>query len=85
MRPGGIYKGLVFVVILIGAIALFSLLFPGTSKPEVIPLSDAITMSQQNEIKKIVIEDEAIIITTTEDAEFKTRHILACRRNRWGS
>ncbi len=72
MKPGGMYKAVIFIAILVGAIALFSLLFPTSTKPEEIPLSEVIAMSQNSEIEKIVVEEEALLITATDGSEFKT-------------
>jgi cell division protease FtsH len=58
---------------LIGAIALFWILAEaGRDKPAEIPLSEAIALSQNNEIEKIVVEDDALLITTTDGSELKT-------------
>ena len=71
MNRSGIQRGLIFIVILIGAIALFSLLFP-SKKPAEIPLSEAVAMSQENKIQKIVVEGDALLITATDGSELKT-------------
>ncbi|MFC2069249.1 ATP-dependent zinc metalloprotease FtsH [Chloroflexota bacterium] len=63
MKPGIMYNVLIFMVILIGAVALFSLFFPTSKKPAEIPLSEAISLSQNNAIKKFVVEGEAMLIT----------------------
>jgi len=65
-------SGLVYIVIIIVAIALFSLLVPPMEKPKEIPLSEAITMSQNNEIDKIVIDNDTLLITTVTGEEVKT-------------
>ena len=72
MKPGGMYKGLIFIVILVVAIALISAYWGGADKPEEIPLSKAIAMSQNSEIEKIVVEGEALLITTTDGSELRT-------------
>jgi cell division protease FtsH len=65
-------SGLIYIVIIIVAIALFSLLVPPMEKPKEIPLSEAITMSQNNEIDKIVIDNDTLLITTVTGEEVKT-------------
>ena len=65
-------SGLIYIVILVVAIALFSLLVPPIEKPKEIPLSEAITMSQNNEIDKIVIDNDTLLITTVTGEEVKT-------------
>jgi hypothetical protein len=77
MKPGGMYKGLIFIVIMIAAIALFwTWAEAGRNKPEEIPLSRAIEMSKNGEIAKIVVEEDALLITTTaattDDPGFRT-------------
>jgi len=67
------YRGLIIIVILIAGVALLSYLLPATNKPEEIPLSDAVAMSQEHKIAKIVVKDEeALLITTVDGAELKT-------------
>jgi len=65
-------NSLIYIVILLAAILLFSFLMPGSSEPEEIPLSQAITMSQNKEISEIVVDEEALLITTLEGKELKT-------------
>ena len=71
MKSGSIQKILIFVVVLIGAVALFSLLFP-TAKPAEIPLSEAITLSQEHKIAKILVEDSVLLITPTAEVTVTT-------------
>ena len=61
---------LVYLIIIVAAVALFSFILPASQKPEEIPLSDAIAMSQRGEIEKIVVEGDALNITTTNNDEF---------------
>jgi len=72
MKPGWMRSGLIYIVILVAAMALFSFLLPTTKKPEEIPLSEAIAMSQVGEIEKIVVEGDELLITTTGGTELKT-------------
>lgn len=53
------------------AIALFSYFAPTTDKPEEIPLSEAIAMSQSGEIVQIEVDGDALLITTTGGTELK--------------
>ncbi len=69
MKLGGMQKGLILVIILVGAVALFSLLFPTSDKPSEIPLSEAIAMSQNGQIEKILVDGDTLLIN---DSEFKT-------------
>ena len=72
MKSGWRRNSLIYIAILLAAVALFSFLLPTTKKPEEIPLSEAIVMSQNGEIEKIVVEDEELLITTTSGTELKT-------------
>jgi len=71
-------NSLVYIVILIAAIAIFSYVFSRPPEPTEVPLSQVIAMSQENKIEKIVVEESALIITTTDGAElmaFKETYI----------
>ena len=63
---------IIYIAILVAAIALFSLLLPRTQEPEEIPLSQAITMSQNGEIESILVEGDTINITTFAGTELVT-------------
>jgi len=65
-------NGLIYIVILLGAVALATALLSGPPKPTEIPLSEVVTMSQGNEIEKIVEEGEWLTVTTTNGEELKT-------------
>jgi len=59
------------MAILIAIIAFFSFLLPTTQKPTEISLDAAIAMSQNSEIEKLVIDDDELLITGRDGAEFK--------------
>jgi len=61
----------IYLAILLAAVALFSYLIPTDGKPEEIPLSEVITMSQNKEIAEIEIEGDALLITTIGGAELE--------------
>jgi len=62
---------LLYMAILIAIIAFFSFLLPTTQKPTEISLDAAIAMSQNSEIEKLVIDDDELLITGRDGAEFK--------------
>ncbi len=64
-------RNIIYIVILIAAIALFFSFFTSSDKPTEIGLDEAITMSQSNEIEKIVIDGESLLITTINGAELE--------------
>ena len=72
MKPIWRRNIIVYLAIVLAAVALFSFLLPAANKPEEIPLSQAITMSQNNEIAEIKVEDEALFITTVGGKELTT-------------
>jgi len=64
-------SSLIYIAIIIAAVVFFSIFFPMTKKPVEIPLSEVITMSQNGEIGKIVVDGDELFITTTEGTELK--------------
>ena len=72
MKPNWKRNGLIYIVILLVGIVLFSYLLPASQKPTEIPLSEVITMSQNKEIAKIAyVEGEALLITTLDGTEIE--------------
>jgi len=65
-------NSLIYIVIVLAAILLFTFLIPGANEPEEIPLSQAIAMSQSKEISEITVDEDRLLITTTEGKELKT-------------
>jgi len=72
MNPSWRRNSLIYIAILVAAIALISFLWPGAEKPEEVPLSEVIARSQTGEIEKIVVEGEVLTVTTTDGAELRT-------------
>jgi cell division protease FtsH len=72
MKPGGISKGLIFIIIIIIGVALFTIFFQTSDGPTKISLSDATAMSQNNEIEKIKVEGDKLLITATDGSELET-------------
>ena len=65
-------NSLIYLVILVAAVVLFSQFFPTAGKPTEIGLDKAIAMSQNGGIAKITVESNQLLITTTEGAKLKT-------------
>jgi cell division protease FtsH len=65
-------NSLIYIIILLAAVILFSFLIPGANEPEEVPLSQVITMSQSGEIDKIRVENETLLITRTDGTEVKS-------------
>jgi len=69
MRPFWRGSGLIYIAILIAAIVIFLYILPTTQKPEEIPLSEAIAMSQAGQLAEIRVEGDELLITTIEGTE----------------
>jgi cell division protease FtsH len=65
-------NGLIYIVILLAAVLLFSFLLPGSNKPQEVALNQVITMSQNGEISKIVIEQDSMLVTKTDGTQITT-------------
>jgi cell division protease FtsH len=61
-----------YMVIIVAAIVLFTVILPSGQKPEEIPLSEAIAMSQSGEIEKIVVDGDTLSIKATDGTELVT-------------
>jgi len=65
-------SSIIYIIILVAAVALLYQFFPTGGEPSAIGLDEAIAMSQDGEIAEIVVDNEELLITTTEGAELKT-------------
>jgi len=72
MKPSWKRNGLIYIAILIAAIALFSYLLPSTNKPKEKPLSEVIAMSQNKEIAEIEVDEDMLLITRFDGEELRT-------------
>jgi cell division protease FtsH len=72
MKPNWKRNGLIYILILLAAILFFYFLMPGSSEPEEVPLSQVIALSQDNQITKIKIDGEMMLVTTIDGKELKT-------------
>ncbi len=63
---------MIYIAVLLAAVALFSYLLPSANEPEEVPLSEVIAMSQSKEIAKIEIEETEILVTTVGGEELVT-------------
>lgn len=64
-------NSVIYIVILLAAVLLFSFLMPPGSQPEEIPLSQVISMSQNDEIQKITVEGDLLTIITISGQELR--------------
>ena len=65
-------NGLIYVIILLAAVLVFALFMPGGNEPEEVSLADAIQMSKSNEIDKVVVDGETLLITAKDGRELET-------------
>ncbi|MFC1965541.1 ATP-dependent zinc metalloprotease FtsH [Chloroflexota bacterium] len=65
-------NGVIYIAILLATVALITFLFSPPPKSTEIPLSEVITMSQGNQVRKIVEEGEWLTITTIDGKELKS-------------
>ncbi len=61
-----------YIAIIAAAVILFTVILPSGDGPVEKPLSDIIAMSQNGEITKIVVENETLKITATDEIEYIT-------------
>ena len=71
MKPSWKRSSLIYVAILLAAVALFSYLLPSANKPEEVPLSEVIAMSQSRKIAEIRIEGDLLLVTTVDDTQVR--------------
>ena len=65
-------NSLIYVFVVLMAILLFSMLRPGATQPERVPLSQVINMSRNMEIEKVVVEGESLLVFTVDGKQLKT-------------
>ena len=72
MNPNWKRNSIIYIVIMLVGIFLVSRLFTTATKPSEILLSEAITMSQDGQIAKIVVEGETLLITTIDGTKLES-------------
>ncbi len=66
-------NSLIFIAILIAAIAIFSIFFPSMSqKPAEVPLTDVINLTQQHQVKAIEVDGDTLTVTKLDNTQIKT-------------
>ena len=65
-------NSIIYIIILVAFVVLFSVFLPGTESREEVPLSDVITMSQNKEIEKIEVDGEDLIITKIDGTKLES-------------
>jgi cell division protease FtsH len=59
-------NSIIYIIILVVAVFLFYLIMPSTNKPQEVPLSQVVTMSQQKQITKIEVTSDSLLVTTLD-------------------
>ncbi|MFH1381788.1 MAG: ATP-dependent zinc metalloprotease FtsH [Chloroflexota bacterium] len=70
--PSWKHSGFVYLAILLAGIALATIIFSSPAKPAQIPLSEAISLSADHKIEKIVVDGNWMNITTVDGREIKS-------------
>jgi cell division protease FtsH len=71
VKPSWKRSSLIYIAILLAAVALFSYLLPSANKPEEVPLSEVIAMSQNRKIAEIRVEEDLLLVTTVDDTQVR--------------
>ena len=71
MKPAVKRNLFLYIAIIIAIVALFSYILPTTQKASEIGLDEAIAMSQNNEIEKLVIDGDELLISARNGTELK--------------
>jgi cell division protease FtsH len=70
MRVNWKRSAIIYLVIIIAAITFFTVILPSGEEPQEIPLSEAITMSQNGQIEKIVVDNDTLTIIDMDGTEY---------------
>src|SRR4030067_2574171 len=65
-------NSLIYIFLIIAAVLMFSIFMPTSKKPEEIPLSKVVTMSQQQQIAEIEVNEDFLLVTTSTGEELKS-------------
>jgi len=65
------WKGLIYIAIILAAIAIFSQFLFASGEPTEISLDEAIAMSKQNGIKELVIDEDVLLITAVDGTKLE--------------
>jgi len=69
MKPFWKGSGLIYIALLITAVLLFTHIMTNMQKPETIPQSQLVAMSQKGQIAEIMIEGDKLLLTTVDGIE----------------
>ncbi|UCG10037.1 MAG: ATP-dependent zinc metalloprotease FtsH [Dehalococcoidia bacterium] len=69
MKPFWKGSGLIYIALLITAVLLFTHIMTNMQKPETIPQSQLVAMSQKGQIAEILVEGDKLLLTTVDGIE----------------
>ena len=72
MGSGWRRSGIVYIIILLAGVALFTLLFQGQDKPPEVTLSEVIAMSQDQTIESITVDGQWLTVVKTNQEKVRT-------------
>jgi cell division protease FtsH len=72
MKSNWTRNSIIYIILLLAVVVLAYSMFHGTASPQKVPLSQVITMSQNGELNKIEIDQENMIVTTTDGQQLQT-------------
>ena len=64
-------NSIIYIVILLVAVLLFSFLMPGSNQVQEVPLSQIVTMSQNGQIQQIKVDGDLLTVTTIDGKQVK--------------
>ena len=67
MKPEWKRNSVIYIALLLAVVALVTYLVPTASKPAEVPLSEVIAISQNGDIKNIVVDGDELLITPTRE------------------
>jgi cell division protease FtsH len=68
---------LIYAIILLAIIAIFSFSLPLTPQPEELPLNKVVAMSQEGQIAKMTVSEDVLEITATDGTEYTAQKEIA--------
>jgi cell division protease FtsH len=71
VKPNWKRSSLIYIAILLATVVLFTYLLPSANKPEEVPISEVVAMSQNKKIAEIEVEDVMLLVTTVEGTELR--------------
>lgn len=65
-------RSLIYLLLLVAAIAIFFTIFPFSKAPEQLPISSVVAMAQAGQIQQIDVQGDTLTITNTQGTKFQS-------------